>query len=121
MSGTKSAALIDATDAEKLVLERRRAGLGQPAMALLRGVGMRLYRRWEFGAEPMPPRAADHVRSVVPTDAEACFLLRRREGWSRAGMARRIGTSETWITQMERGAAPAHRLIAYWSARETRR
>ncbi len=113
-------------DAELLLLSRRRAGLRQSVMAASLGVGMRQYRRWEEGVDAVPHSTA--VLAGIPaveasglTDLEKCVILRVRTGITRAKLARKIGVSPTWVTQMERGLVSGERLVEYWSTRAARR
>lgn len=98
------------TAGERLLIERRRAGLNQSAMAERYGTGRKLYGAWERDECkcPNPPNVGKLQNHEVVT------LYRRRAGFSRARVAREVGVSAFWVTQMERGQQPCDRLLEYW-------
>lgn len=101
------------TRGEILVIRRRRANVSQTDAAIRWGVGRKLYSKWELDEIQGPD-----VDLVEPLEAwERAFIHRRRAGMSRATLARALGLSEFWITQMERGREPCDRLTEYWKCK----
>lgn len=100
----------DLTDAERLVVFRRRKGQTKAQAAKRCGVTLYRYSAWESGeSEP------DRKVSVGKLEQfEALHALRRRAGASVADMAKAVGVSNWWLTQIEAGAAPVERLLDFW-------
>lgn len=44
---------------------------------------------------------------------------RRREGWTQAELGARLGRSESWVSQVERGARRVDRMSVRWAIAET--
>jgi len=98
------------TQGEILVIRRRRADISQTEAATRWSVGRKLYSKWELDEVKGPT-----VDLVTPLELhERCFIKRRRAGKSRAEIARAVGVSEFWVTEMERGRRPCDRLVRYW-------
>jgi len=108
--------LSNLTLGERLLLERRRREESQQQAARRLRVSRYRYRAWEGDeqCDEVPPRAPLRLLR----EHEACFLRRRRAGVSVAALARALGTSPWWLTQMERGRAPIARLRAHWAGIE---
>jgi transcriptional regulator with XRE-family HTH domain len=106
------------TPGERLLVARRRRHWSQPQAAHHLGVSRDQYQDWESGKFEIPSAAAqcaisiDHLR-----DYEVCMLLRRRLGITELEMGRMVGLSRQWVSMIERGAAPAATLVAYWELR----
>lgn len=102
------------TDAEHLEIRRRRMDKTEREMADHLKVGRRAYDRMAAGTDPVP--AAVRVNPETLEAHEVCFLRRRRAALSRKEMARLVGVSEWWLTQMERGREAPDRLVAFWAS-----
>lgn len=100
------------THAERLVIERRRMRKSQGERARIYRVSVYEYRQWEGGKVPPPTCAGERVKGLEPH--EICFLLRTRAGVSAGDLAKTLGVSRWWLTQMERGEVPIDRLVAGW-------
>ena len=98
------------TDAERLLIERRRSGLTMAGAAEAWDVSLYRYKLWEAG-ESDPPRPA--IGRLLPH--EGALVLRRRAGLSVRALAGEIGVTPWWLSQMEAGQAPPSRLVAYWA------
>ena len=101
------------TSAERLVLHRRRLGITQHEAAGLLSITAWSYRQLEEGSRT-PDRPEPTLDKLK--EHEICFILRRRAHRSRTSVAKSVGVSECWLTQMERGRVPATRLIEYWTS-----
>jgi DNA-binding XRE family transcriptional regulator len=100
------------TPSERLLIQRRRDGNTQPKAAAAMGVSEWHYRMIEAGNRPGScPTVA--IGKLMPY--EAAFLMRRRRGIKRSELAKMIGVSCWWLTQMERGKTTSTRLIDFWS------
>ena len=98
------------TNAETLVIFRRRSGLTQNVAAKKFEVSRDMYSRWERDIHPGIPR------QKVPdlTNAEVCFLYRRRSKMTQEKVASELGCCRYWLNLMERGLTPCGDLIEYW-------
>lgn len=101
------------TSAERLLLHRRRLGITQHEAAELLRITAWSYRKLEEGSR-LPHRPEPTLDNLK--EYEACLILRRRANLSRSSVAKSVGVSECWLTQMERGRVPANRLIEYWNS-----
>lgn len=101
----------DLTRGERLVLARRRAQKTQIEAARMHGVSIYQYGRWERGedVDTVPGCNLGRLR-----DYEICYVLRMRRGIPVGTLARRIGVSRWWLTQIEYGRAPAEVAVAHW-------
>lgn len=100
---------------EALLIYRRRIGASQEDAARQRGVSMRKYTGWEYGTRT--DDCPDVRRRILPlTDAEVCFLYRRRSKMSVNALARDLGCTAYWVTRIERGREPSSvgTLLEYW-------
>lgn len=108
----------DLTNAERLLIERRRLGETKDGAAAAYDVSEYRYNRWEAGKDsdtaPRPALGRLAFR-------EASFIQRRREGVSLADFAKLVGVSRWWLTQMEAGEVDDARLRDYWRARGSRK
>ena len=97
----------DLTAAERLLIERRRAGETKEEAAAAYGVSAYRYNRWEAGhdVDTAPAPALGRLAFF-----EGSFLQRRRDGVSLAEFAELVGVSRWWLTQMEVGAVADDRL-----------
>ena len=102
------------TKAERLLINRRRAGLTQPEAAESWGVSLYQYRRWELGSDAAPFVAVGWLRHH-----ERCLLMRLRLKVSLRKVARDLGVSRWWVIKMERGDAPPDRLVEHWEKSES--
>lgn len=100
----------DLTGGERAVLHRRRAQASQREAADEHEVSLYRYRLWEADEEDPPPISLGRLRPH-----EVCFIRRRRAGVSLADLAGAMGVSEWWLTKMEYGREPAHRLVEHWA------
>ncbi len=103
---------INLTPAEKMKLDRRRRGESQQEAAERWGVTLYRYREAEAGRRS---ESKIRPRFTVVRDYEACLVLRTRRGDSVAALAKEMGISRWWLTQIERGKQPADELVRYWS------
>ena len=103
----------DLTLAERVLLQRRRAGQSQREAAKAHGVTLYRFRRWETGEEEPAKVSLGDLRSH-----EVCFLRRRRAGISVQDLARELDVTPWWLTQMEYGRQGCVRLLDYWGAKE---
>ncbi len=100
----------DLTEGERLLVDRRRRDESQRDAAARLGVTLYRYRALESGEAD-----ADAVAVGPLRPHERFFLLRRRHGISVGEIAAALGSSRWWVTQMEKGRAPAGLLEAYWA------
>ena len=98
---------------ERLLISRRREGIGQSKAAKRWGVTEWQYRMWESGHTAIPAWVCWRMAKLEPH--ESCFIKRRRAGMKRTELAEEVGVSCWWITQMERGSVPCDRLVSYWN------
>lgn len=106
------------TPAELLLLSRRRRRETIAGAAERHGVTIYRYRAWERGDElDGLPRG---LAKVVPEEFEAAYILRRRAGLTIAELADEVGLSAWWLTQIERGEAPAASVVAFWTSPASR-
>jgi len=98
--------------AERLCIERRRAGRSQTEAAKRYGLTLYRYRQWESCKDEAPEGAASSVTKLDPF--EECFLSRLRAKISASEMANIVGCSRWWLTQMERGRVSAQKLVDCW-------
>lgn len=104
---------------ERLVIERRRRDESQAEAAKRYRVTLYEYRSWERGEGKVPARAGASVRRLEPF--EECFIQRSRvPGLTAAHLAKAVGCSRWWLTQMERGQQPAESLVACWQGLRAR-
>lgn len=100
------------TNAQRLIIQRRRRGETQAEAAKRYNVSSRTYQSWEYGERKAPLVMLDSL-----TKPELFFLLRRDAGLTQMQLATRIGVSELWLNLMENGKAPIGRLEQYWMAK----
>lgn len=104
----------DLTASEKLIIERRRNSKETQAKAAKRhGVTVNEYRAWERDGDDAP-----RVKLGKLAEHEACYILRRRGGWTIEEVANDMGICRWWLCQMEHGEAPVARLTEYWSTQK---
>ena len=99
----------DLSSSERLKVWRRRLDKTQVQAAESHGVTTWEYRLLERGARSAPTVI---IGSLQPH--EACAVMRWRSGYSRKDIARWVGISPWWVTQMERGRIDSDRLINFW-------
>lgn len=97
------------TSGEKLLIDRRRRQLTAAQAAKRRKVTLYRYNRFERDQERGPKVSLGALRPH-----EVAVLRRRRAGLSVGQLAKRLGVSAWWLSQMEAGKAPAGRLLAHW-------
>ena len=99
--------MIQITTGEKLFVERRRAGRSQAQQAKKLKVNIKVYCQLERQAE-----GREIVKDL--TVAEACTLLRRRNGLTQANVALDMGVTRFWVRRMELGISTVKRLQDFW-------
>jgi len=97
---------------EMALLYRRRLGLSQEDFAQLYHVGLRAVIAWERNNRIDCPDFSAMLRPL--SVGEVCFLYRRRSGMKVKDVARELGLTPYWVSQIERGRATADTLIGYW-------
>ncbi len=103
--------LIELSNAEKLRVSRRRAGITQDAAAALFDVPPSRYKQWELGHK----KGAPYLRLSVITQPEWCYVQRRRAGLLLSEVAERSGLAARWIHRAERGEVKdCTPLVEWW-------
>ena len=97
------------TNAETLLLQRRRLNEGQMAAAKRHGVTHSMYGKWERGVVDSP-----RVKISGLKDHERCLLYRRRSGMRQEDVADDLRCCRYWLNMIERGEAPCDNLLWYW-------
>ena len=98
------------TDAERMIIYRRRLNKSQAEMAKIMKISYNAYGAMEReGVELIAPPVVTPLATH-----EKCFLYRRRAGFTRDRVATEMGRSKQWVTLMERGRAPTDELVTYW-------
>ena len=97
---------------ERLITYRRRTGLTQTQASQEWGFTEWHYRMLEAGNRQSFCQRV-WIGKLKPH--ESAFLMRRRYGYKRTDLAKMIGVSCWWLTQMERGRVNPKRLIEFWS------
>lgn len=100
------------TNAEKLILWRRRNGLNQTQAARKLKTSLNQLALWEAGKEKAP-KAPEPISRLE--SGEQCFILRRRSGKQQKDIAKSLGVCRYWLMRMEQGLANADSLVKYWS------
>jgi len=59
-------------------------------------------------------RSCPRIRIGKLKPHEAAVTMRRRWGFKRTELAKQIGVSCWWLTQMERGRVNPKRLVEFW-------
>ncbi|MCK5639571.1 MAG: XRE family transcriptional regulator [Gammaproteobacteria bacterium] len=98
------------TDAETLIIVRRRKEETQKNAAARFGVSLDMYSRWERGLDPRAPRQ----KIGRLENHEVCFLYRRRSNKTQEEIAEALDCCRWWVNKMEQGNAPCDDLISYW-------
>ena len=98
------------TDAETLVIARRRNGETQKEAAARFDVSLDMYSRWERGLDTRAPRQ----KIGRLEDHDVCFLYRRRSNKTQEEIATALKCCRWWVNKMEQGTAPVDDLISYW-------
>lgn len=98
------------TPSERLLVYRRRCGHTQTQAAQERGFTEWHYRMMEAGNRTCPSVYIGKMKLY-----ESAVILRRRLKIKRTTLAKMIGISCWWLTQMERGQVNPKRLIEFWS------
>ncbi len=99
------------TPSERLLVDRRRRGLTQTQASQAWGFSEWHYRMVEAGNRQS---SCPRIRIGKLRPYESAFLMRRRLGWRRTELAKMIGVSSWWLTQMERGRVNPNRLLSFW-------
>jgi transcriptional regulator with XRE-family HTH domain len=110
------------SNAESLVLARRRLGLTQLEVAQQLSLNVSKYKRLEAEEGKDVGRSARELlpdaflgRSPEDLDPhEECYILRRRHGLSQLDVGKSIGRCREWIQQMERGEVDCAELTMFW-------
>jgi len=100
------------TQAEKLMLWRRRLGLTQDQAGRRFGVSGWVYGEMERGAQPAPVYA--WRGPFLLKDHEKCVIYRLRAGVTQQAVAAELDCSRIWVNQMESGQANCDKLIEFW-------
>lgn len=103
--------MFEMSNAERLVIQRRRKGITQQRAAEVYGVCLTVYSLWERDLHTHIPKVLG-VEDIQPH--EMCFLLRRRKGWTQVQTAQRVKCSIEWLKRMERGTAKGNKLFKFW-------
>ena len=98
------------SDAETLVIKRRRRGENQTDAAQRYNTNYTAYSKWERGLNECPKR--EIIRKLE--NHELCFLYRRRKNVTQASVADELNVCRYWLNQMERGEKPCSALLQYW-------
>lgn len=105
----------DLSEAERLLLLRRRRQLTQREAADLFEVSHSAIYHAEEGRRPIPENILTHLpKSGGLKDYERYFFMRRRLGLTRRYVAERAGCSTLWVSWIELGRAPTNKLANYW-------
>lgn len=96
------------TKGERLTILRRRSGKTQAQAARGAGLSLNAYRDREASEDP-------DGRPLRLSDAEFCYISRRRSGLTLDELAPKVELSKWWICQIEKGRAPAGTLLGYWT------
>lgn len=99
------------TQAECLLLERRRRGESQTRAARRYRIPVSRYVAWERGTREI----TKPVSEIVPTPCEKCVVLRKRSGKAQKEIAAEMRRSRMWVVLMERGDANPTELLRYWN------
>jgi len=109
-------ARIRLTPGERLRILRRREGKTQAQAAKAMDMPLSTYKAAEAGEDtPTWEIAVGEVGRL--TDAEFCYISRRRKGLTLDDLAEQVGLSKWTICLMERGRAPIATLLDYWMTR----
>ena len=102
---------------ETLRILRRRAGLTQAQEAEARSLPLTAYKDIEDD-EPTPWQITGvrKLKLSQLSDAEKCFIYRRRADMTLDDLARQSGFSKFTLCKMEKGSAPIASLLAWWEA-----
>lgn len=99
------------TDAERILLHRRRRGQTQGQAAAEHGLSRKAYGSAERRGDPALARG---IRLGNLRPHERCLLYRRRVGRKQREVAVELRCSRFWINLMERGEVPCDDLLWYW-------
>ena len=90
----------------------RRRGVDAGVVARERGVSVNTVSAWLNGTreEDCP----EIVMERAPTMWEACYIARKRRGWSEKYLAGRVGVTHLVLRDMERGVGPWWALKDWW-------
>ena len=105
--------LVELTEAEKLMLGRRRQGLTQGQMAELHGVPRNTWCEWESGRETVPANVRVASLGKI-TAAERCLIMRLRSGERQVDIAQALRVCAYTIRKMEQGKVNCQMLLDYW-------
>lgn len=105
---TDDSKTVLALEGERLIIERRRAGLTQAEAAGLYGLHPNGYRKREKSTKGSRSR-------MRLTPAEWCFLMRRRAGWTLEDTANASGLTIKWIHYAEQGERDIEPLVTFWN------
>lgn len=112
-AGATCSGRLSPTNAEKLLIERRRLGQTQVEAARRYRVTRALYGAWErLGTEAEIRAPTVRIGSLQPH--ERCLLYRRRAGFTQARVAEELQCCRWQVNQMERGLASVDNLLWYW-------
>lgn len=98
---------------EKLILYRRRRGLTQAQMAKENKLSLKAYQKRETGKTP-PSLSPPNIEINDLTDAERCFLYRKRCSITQAEIAKDLNLSRYYVNQMELNKVSCDTLLWYW-------
>ena len=105
------------SEAEALLLARRRLGLSQREMAERLEVTMHVYRGLEKnGGATLRQLGLASLGSLL--EHERLLLRRLRSGRRALDVAAEMGVSAYWLSQMEKGKASTSSLAEYWAAQD---
>jgi len=98
------------TNAERVLLWRRREGLNQTEAAAWHNVSYTTLSKIERGK--VEPSWSPHPLRL--RGYEKCLLYRRRCNKTQAEVAADLGCCRYWVHQMEQGEVPCDILLWYW-------
>lgn len=104
---------LELTRSERVLVWRRRSGLGQKEAALEHGVSHRRWGRWERGLEE--PKIDKEVGRLAVF--EQLLVLRKRRKVSQQSVAEALGCTRAWVQMMETGQSSSEQLQVYWKER----
>lgn len=102
------------TNGELILIKRRRAKLSQKEIASRAGITRNLYGAIERDQKNLSfgPNSKE-IEEL--SQAEICFILRRRSGLSQKECADKLGVSRFWFNQMETEKVSCSKLVKFWS------
>lgn len=105
---------LDLSTGERWLIWRRRETISQSQVAESVNLPRRRYSEFELGIGNyvlhLDAPAVDNL-----TEAEKCFIWRRRSGWTQQACADLMGITRYWYNLMENGKVTSEKLEAFWN------